>query len=109
MGEDAIVHTPKDEKVTIKVGSAFDVVAERRQVSYKRIADGVHQTSWEIKIRNHKKNKVTVEIEEPMTGDWEVLESSKKATRIDAATLGFKVDVKPGGEVKVTYKVQVKK
>ena len=34
IGEDKIDHTPKDEQVRVKLGSAFDVVGERRQVDF---------------------------------------------------------------------------
>ena len=108
LGEDRVDHTPKDEKVEIKVGNAFDVIAERRQVDYKRITKEVHQTSWEIKLRNHKKDRVTIEVEENMTGDWDVLESSHKGERKDASTLKFEVDVKPDSETILTYRVQTK-
>jgi hypothetical protein len=108
LGEDRIDHTPKDEKVEIKVGNAFDVVAERRQTEYRRVSDRVHQSEWEIKLRNHKKEKVTVQVEEAMSGDWEVLKSSHKSERKDASTLRFEVDVQPGGETVVTYRVQTR-
>jgi len=108
LGEDRVGHTPKNEKIEIKVGNAFDVVAERKQVDYKKVARHVHQTSWEISLRNHKKEAVTVELEEPMTGDWEILKSSHKSQRIDASTLRFEVTVKPDDEVIVSYRVQTK-
>ncbi len=108
LGEDKIDHTPRDERVEIKVGNAFDVVAERRQIKYKRVSKNVHQTEWEVSIRNHKKESVTVIVEEPMSGDWEVLESSHKPERVDAATLRFSLPVKADGETVLTYRVQTK-
>ena len=38
IGEDWIDHTPKDEKVKIKMGDAFDVVGERTQKDCKKLA-----------------------------------------------------------------------
>jgi hypothetical protein len=35
IGEDTIDHTPKDEEVLIKLGSAFDVVGERKQIDFR--------------------------------------------------------------------------
>ncbi|MCP4674654.1 MAG: DUF4139 domain-containing protein [Deltaproteobacteria bacterium] len=108
LGEDRVDHTPRDEKVEIKVGNAFDLVAQRRQTDYKRVSKTVHQTEWEVKLRNHKKEAVKVEVIEPMNGDWEVLKSSHKGEREDAGTLRFILPVKPDGETVLTYRVQTK-
>jgi hypothetical protein len=108
VGEDRVDHTPRDEKVEIKVGNAFDVVAERTQTDYKRVSKNVHQTAWEVSIRNHKKEMISVLVEEPMSGDWELLKSSIEGDRVDAGTLKFVVNVKPDGETVLTYRVQTK-
>ena len=39
VGEDRIGHTPKDETLNLKIGNAFDVVAERKQIDFQKIAD----------------------------------------------------------------------
>ena len=67
-GEDHIDHTPKDEDVTIKIGSAFDVVCERKQVDFERIADNVYEMAFEITLRNHKSAPMTVQVNEPIAG-----------------------------------------
>src|SRR5258708_18224073 len=69
IGEDRIDHTPKDEDVRVKVGDAFDVVAERKQTDYKVIARYVYEYAYEIKIRNHKDSPITVVVNEPIGGD----------------------------------------
>src|SRR5256886_7512250 len=67
IGEDRIDHTPKDEDVRVKVGDAFDIVAERKQTDYKVLASGhVYEYAYEIKIRNHKDEPVTVIVNEPI-------------------------------------------
>src|SRR6185436_6787056 len=60
IGEDKIDHTPKDEDVRVKVGDAFDIVAERKQTDYKVIARNVYEYAYEIKIRNHKDTAVNI-------------------------------------------------
>src|ERR1019366_6669025 len=37
IGEDHIEHTPKDETVSLHIGNAFDVVAERKQTDFQRL------------------------------------------------------------------------
>jgi len=108
VGEDQIDHTPKDEKVEVHVGAAFDVAAERKQLRYSAIASGVHESTWEIKIRNHKKEPVEVEVLEPVYGDWEVTKSTFPAERKDANTILFKVPCPPDKEAILNYTVRVR-
>lgn len=108
IGEDHIGHTPKDEFVTVKIGNAFDVVAERKQTDYKKIADRVFEMEFEITIRNHKDTPVTVEVDEPIGGDWEMLSSSFPAKKTAAFAAQFQVPVKPNGESVLKYRVRVR-
>jgi hypothetical protein len=107
IGEDHIGHTAKDEFVTVKIGNAFDVVSERKQTDYKKIADRVYEMEYSITLRNHKDAPVTVEVNEPIGGDWEMLSSSYPATKTAAFAAQFNVPVKPNGESVLTYRVRV--
>ena len=108
IGEDRIDHTPRDETVRIKMGEAFDVVADRRQMDYDVLGSCVSESSWEIDLRNHKDDRSVVEVMEPVGGDWEILSSSHRAEKLDAHTFKFTVDVPERGEEKVTYRVRVR-
>src|SRR6059036_974300 len=83
IGEDWIDHTPKDERVKIKMGEAFDVVGERVQKDWKKIGPALYEVEWEISLRNHKKEAVTVEVVEPVPGDWEVLRSTLPHEKVE--------------------------
>ncbi|MFH0984822.1 MAG: hypothetical protein V1882_04735 [Candidatus Omnitrophota bacterium] len=108
IGEDNIPHTPKDENVRLKIGKAFDVVAERVQMDYKHISNHMHETEWEVTIRNHKAEAVVVGVLEPLYSDWKVLTSSHTYKKVDANTLRFDVSVGKDAEVVVRYRIQVK-
>lgn len=108
IGEDKIEHTPKDEEVKLKMGKAFDVVAERAQTDFQRIGDRVYETEWEITLRNHKEEDITVIIEEPLSGDWTIVFNSHPYKKIDAFKVQFSVPVPRDGEVKVRYKVRAR-
>jgi hypothetical protein len=108
VGEDRIDHTPKDETLKIHVGDAFDVVCERKETDYKKIATNVIELEYQITLRNHKDSKVTVEVREPIGGDWEVLNSNFKWTKLDATTLGFSIPVEKDGTATLDYRVRVK-
>ncbi len=108
IGEDNIDHTPKDEEVR-KVGEAFDVVSERKQTDFRRLGDRVYEAAWEIKLRNHKKEDITVQVIEPIAGfsEWQILQSSFPYTKIDAAHVRFDVPVAKDGEAVLSYTYQV--
>ena len=107
IGEDRIEHTPKDEEARLEIGEAFDVVAERKQTDYKQITSGMHESEWEITLRNHKDQEVTVGIIEPLIGNWSVIQNSHPFRKLDAFTIRFDVAVPKDGEVKVTYRVRI--
>jgi hypothetical protein len=108
IGEDWVDHTPKDEKIKIKMGDAFDVVGQRTQKDWKRIASNLYEVEWEISLRNHKKEAVMVEVVEPMPGDWEVLRASHPHEKIQAFTAQWKIPVPKDGETKLSYRIRVR-
>jgi len=107
-GENSIDHTPKDETLRIYVGNAFDVVCERKQMDYKKIANDLYEMEYQISLRNHKGGPVTVEVREPVGGDWEVVDSNYKWTKLDATTIGFSIPVEKDGVATLDYRVRVK-
>ncbi len=108
IGEDAIDHTPRDEKIRIKLGEAFDVVADRSETDFRVLGTCGSESAWEIKLRNHKDTPESVEVNEPTGGDWEILSSSLPATRKDSKTFTFDVRLAPRSETKLTYRVRVR-
>jgi hypothetical protein len=109
IGENKIDHTPRDEDVRVKVGDAFDIVAERKQIDYKVIVSGhLFEYAYEIKIRNHKEGPVTVVVNEPIGGDWEIVSSTFAAKKTAAFAARFDVPVAKDGEATLSYRVRVK-
>jgi hypothetical protein len=113
VGEDNVDHTPKNELVRLKLGDAFDVTAKRKQTDYKSLGrqgkySYVHESAFEIELKNAKKEAVTVSLLEPIPGDWEVLQSSQPYTKEAAGTARFKVTIPAEGSATLTYRVRVK-
>lgn len=102
-GETRVGHTAVDEKATLELGMAFDLAAERRVTSEKRISDREREYSIEVRLRNRKTDDVVIEVEEPAGGDVELVRSSLPATREEAGLLRFRVAVPAGREVVLTY------
>ena len=108
IGENRIDHTPKDERVKIKLGDAFDVVAERKQTDYKVISRRVFEYGYEIRIRNHKEEAITLVVNEPIGGEWEMVNSTFPAEKTAAFAARFNVPVAKDGEAVLSYRVRVK-
>ncbi len=108
VGEDKINHTPKDEKVRVFLGNAFDIVGERQKTDFKKISDDITEESYQIKLRNHKEEAVEVVVVEhlyPYT-EWEIRESTHKYEKKDANTIEFKIQLDKDQEVVLNYTVR---
>jgi hypothetical protein len=108
IGEDLIDHTPRDEKIRIKMGEAFDIVADKKQMDWKPFGSCVSESAWEIKLKNHKDKAEEIEVVEPVGGDWEILSSTLPATKKDQWTFTFSPKVPAKGEVIVKYRVRIR-
>ena len=107
-GEDHIDHTPKDEEISLHIGNAFDIVAERKQTDYKKLSDRLYEFEYEITLRNHKDRPITVEVNEPIGGDWEMVNSTYKFTKTAAFAAQFQVPVDKDGTSALKYRVRVR-
>lgn len=109
IGEDVIQHTPKNEDLRVRLGNAFDVVAERRRTDY-RVDTGAKtlRESFEIQVRNHKETPVTVNVKEVLYRwvNWDLMEASHEFDKLDARTVQFPVDVPADGEATLRYEVR---
>ncbi len=109
IGEDVIHHTPKDETVRVKLGTAFDIVGERKQTDFNLNTLGhIITEAFEISVRNHKKEAVHVLIKENLFrwNTWEIIRCSEKYEKVDSRTINIPVDVPADGSKTVTYSVK---
>jgi hypothetical protein len=108
VGENTIDHTPKDEVIRIYTGNAFDVTGERKRTNY-HVDSNQHwmDESFEIRIRNHKKEAVDVRAVEHLYRwtNWKLTEQSANFNKKDAQTVEFPVTIAPNGEQVITYTV----
>jgi hypothetical protein len=109
IGEDRIDHTPKDEPVRIKLGSAFDVVGERRQVDFAVDNKGKWmEEEIEVRLRNHKEQAVEVLVKETLArwSNWKVISMSQPFEKDDAHSIHFPVTIAKDAEAVVRYRVR---
>jgi hypothetical protein len=105
-GENVIDHTPKDETVNIYTGNAFDLVGERRRTNYKiDTSKNWLDESFEIKLRNHKKEAVEIRVIEHLFRwfTWDITEKSDAFLKTNAQAMEFRVQLKPDEEKKIRY------
>jgi hypothetical protein len=108
VGEDRIGHTPKDETLDLYIGNAFDIVAERKQTDFQTLGAHSYEMAFEIALRNHKPEPITVLVNEPIGGNWTILESTFKWEKTAAFAARFTVPVPANGESLLKYRVRVR-
>ena len=92
----------------IRVGEAFDVVADRKQMSWSALGNCSSESAWSIELRNHKDEDVRVEVREPAGGDWKITSSSHPPVRDDNNTVHFDVPVPKQGKTQLAYTMRVR-
>ncbi len=108
VGEDAIDHTAKNDKVRLKLGDAFDVTATRKQTSFRRISNDVYESAYRIELNNAKDVPVTVKLVEPVAGDWEIISESHKHIKGEAHAAVWSVTVPAEGKAMLEYTARIR-
>lgn len=109
IGEDSIQHTPNGEKVSLELGESFDVVADRRSVDFKALSRTLTESVYEVKVKNHKDEAAVVQVDEHLSGEWEILEATPiKGEKLDARRQRFTLKVPAKGETTLRYKVRAR-
>ena len=106
IGEDLIDHTPNKERIKLKIGNAFDVLAEESQTDHKKISNKVYEDTYQIILKNRKQEDITIEVERNLGLNWEIINSSLKYAKKNAQTIIFEVPVQKDSETKLTYTVR---
>lgn len=113
IGEDRVDHTPKNEKVRLKLGDAFDVTVDKKQTDFKKLGgtgkyNYMFESAYEMVLKNAKKEAVVVTVQEPMPGDWQVLSQSHPHTKGASNTAVWKITVPAEGDTKLVYRSLVR-
>jgi hypothetical protein len=106
IGEDRLDHTPKDEDVALYLGNAFDLKAEWKTTDSRKITSRIYEEDYEVSLRNHKDEPVTIRVVERPRGFWTVTASSQEFEKVEANRIEFNVPVAADGETVVTYTIR---
>ena len=113
VGEDNIDHTLKNEIVRLKLGESFDVTADKKQTDFKVLPrptknNNLYESAYEIKLKNAKKDRVTVTIQEPISGDWKIISENNPHVKANNQLAIWKIEIPAEGTATLTYRAQVK-
>lgn len=113
VGEDRIDHTPKNEDIRLKLGEAFDITANKKQMEFKKRAafakyNYVYESAYEIELKNAKSEAVEVVVREPIPGDWKMLEETQEHSKVAAGTAEWKIKIPAEGSTVFKYRVLVR-
>lgn len=109
IGEDVIQHTPKDKKVRLAIGNAFDLTGARKRIDFQ-VDIGRHMMTeeFEIKLENAQDTPVEILVKEPLYrwNTWDILSSTFPYERYDASTIQFHVPMEKNSKQTLTYTVR---
>jgi len=113
VGEDKIDHTPKNEGISLKLGNAFDITADKKQVDFKKVIhtapySSAYESAYEITLKNAKSEPVTVTVREPIPADWAMLSETHPHQKVAAGTAEWQIIVPAESSETLKYKVLVK-
>lgn len=108
IGEDSIDNTALGREAVLDLGTAFDVTVERRQTDFRRVADRVTETAFQLTLRNGGTSSATINVMEDIPGDWEILSESLTHER-DGIAAEWQVAVPAESAVDLTYRVRVRR
>jgi hypothetical protein len=110
LGEASITHTPRNEKLSLPVGRAFDIVASRKRTEFRWLGSartGAIET-FEIEVRNRKQTAETVHLFERFGGEWTITQKNAEYTKLDSHTVDFVLNLQPDEVRKVVYTVETR-
>jgi len=118
IGEDNIEHVAKNETVRFKAGESFDVTATKKQTDFKflqnpvdqsnRVKTRTYESAYEVVLKNAKKERISITVEEPIPGDWQMLFLSHPNQKASSNTAVWKIEIPAEGKTTLSYRVQVK-
>ncbi len=108
IGADNINHTPKNEEVELKVGTAFDIKGKFTTTLSERPTKNTRRETYEIELRNRKKEDVVIEVIKGLGRNWKIEESDEKYEKKDAFTIQFNIQVPAEQEKKFSFTVLYK-
>ena len=107
VGEDRMMALAEGEVALLSLGRAFDLLAEHKQLAFRRLGERAIEMTTEVTVRNRKPESVAVTVNEKLFGDWEVTQESLKGEKTDSVTQAYQLQVEAGGEATFVYTARI--
>lgn len=118
IGEDKPAYTPINQKMKLYVGDSRDIVVTQRKTHHEkknikrnrknRIILHDEIETMQIIIENFKDKTATINIIEPMSGEWEIIKTSHTYTRKHHQQMEFTIKLPAKSKETLTYRYVVK-
>ena len=118
LGEDKPAYTPINQKMKLYVGDSRDIVVTQRKTHHEkknikrnrknRIILHDEIETMQLIIENFKDKEATINIIEPMSGEWDIISNSHPFTRKHHQQLEFNIILPPKGKETLTYRYIVR-
>ncbi|OGB72473.1 MAG: hypothetical protein A2486_15030 [Burkholderiales bacterium RIFOXYC12_FULL_65_23] len=108
VGEDRINHSARDETIRLRLGSAFDLSAERRQMSFRQLGERSSESGWRMTLRNARDEAVTIRVQQALAGDWEMVQESQRSSKPSAQSASWQVEVPARGSAQLDYTIRTR-
>ena len=118
LGEDKPAYTPINQKMKLYVGDSRDIVVTQRKTHHEkknikrnrknRIILHDEIETMQLIIENFKDKEATINIIEPMSGEWDIISNSHPFTRKHHQQLEFNIKLPPKGKKTLTYRYIVR-
>jgi hypothetical protein len=108
LGEVPVPHTPAGRELKLATGTAFDITAQRTQLTFVQLGRRQVEVSYRVQIQNAKSDSTTVQVYDELPGQWDVLASTVRPERLSSTSVRFAVPVAAAGEATLEYRVRVR-
>ena len=106
IGEDKVNDIPRDDKVTLNIGSAFDVKARTVQADYKKLSEHESAVTYLVTIKNHKDETIEVEARMYIKLGETVQSTTLDYIKEDASTIVFVPQVPANTDKEFTFTIR---
>jgi hypothetical protein len=106
LGEVPIPHTPAGRELKLATGTAFDITAQRTQLTFVQQGRRQVEVFYRVQIQNAKSDSATVQVYDEFPGQWEMLSSTVRPERLSSTSVRFAVPVAAAGEAQLEYRVR---
>lgn len=106
LGEDRTDGAAAGDEMKLHLGHDVDLPVTREQVSFVRATDAITITAWRLTIRNGKAKPMTVRIEEPVSGNWEIPKENIPHTKNAAGLPEWNLTIPAKGQAVLEYSVR---